>query len=239
MQKLTKEEIQFIDNYLVKNEVKYWDVRTELLDHIILATEAKINNEGISFNEGLLEIHEEFGNKPGHFKSPSFEQRLYYSNKGFKKFTLEKQKEIGKKYRRQHWQGLKKLFLSPKFLLEHVLFGICFYLCFLNFTKFAIVFGMILLMIPTFYSGFHSIKNKMARRSLNIVLTTGISMLPWTIYNLNLQIFNLTYKTEASKPYYLFLILTILCYPLMRSGLNIYMKIYNDFKNQYHLMVNS
>jgi hypothetical protein len=239
MQKLTKEEIQFIDNYLVKNEVKYWDVRTELLDHIILATEAKINNEGISFNEGLLEIHEEFGNKLGHFKSPSFEQRLYYSNKGFKKFTLEKQKEIGKKYRRQHWQGLKELFLSPKFLFEYVLFGICFYLCFLNFTKITLVVGLIILMIPTFYSGFHSIKNKMARRSLNIVLTTGISMIPWTIYNLTLQIFNLTYKTEASKPYYLFLILTILCYPLMRSGLNIYMKIYNDFKNQYHLMVNS
>ena len=239
MLKLTKEEIKFIDNYLVKNKVKYWDVRTELLDHIILATEAKINKEGISFNEALLEVHEEFGNKLGHFKSPSFEQNLYYSNKGFKKFTLEKQKEIGKKYRRQHWQGLKSLFLSPKFLLEYVLFGICFYLCFLNFTKLAIVFGMILLMIPTFYSGFHSIKNKMARRSLNIVLTTGISLLPWTLYNLTLQIFNLTTKGEESKPYYLFLILTILCYPLMRSGLNIYMKIYNDFKNQYNLMVNS
>jgi uncharacterized protein with PQ loop repeat len=236
---LTIEEIQFIDNYLVKNKVKYWDVRTELLDHIILATEAKINNEGISFNEALLEVHEEFGNKLGHFKSPSFEQSLYYSNKGFKKFTLEKQKEIGKKYRRLHWKGLQELFLSPKFLLEYVLFGISFYLCFLSFTKVAIFFGLILLMIPTFYSGFHSLKNKMARRSLNIVLTTGISLLPWSIYNLTLQIFNMTYEGEEDKPYYILLILTILCYPLMRSGLNIYLKIYNDFKNQYNLMFNS
>jgi uncharacterized protein with PQ loop repeat len=237
--KLVKEEIQFIDQYLIKNDVKFWDVRTELLDHIILATEAKIKNKGISFNEALIEVHEEFGNKLGHFKSPSFEQRLYYSNKGFKKFTLEKQKEIGKKYRRQHWQGLKNLFLSPKFLLEYVLFGVAYYICFLNFTKLAIVFGMILLMLPTFYSGFHSIKNKMARRSLNIVLTTGISLLPWSIYNLTLQIFNMTYEGKEDKPYYILLILTILCYPLMRSGLNIYLKIYNDFKNQYHLMVNS
>ena len=170
----------------------------------------------------------------GDDKGFTFEQEV-----GFKKFTLEKQKEIGKKYRRQHWQGLKNLFFSPKFLLEYVLFGVAYYICFLNFTKLAIVFGMILLMLPTFYSGFHSIKNKMARRSLNIVLTTGVSLLPWSLYNLSLQVFNMTFEGEENKPYYLFLILTILCYPLMRSGLNIYLKIFNDFKNQYHLMVNS
>jgi len=236
---LTKEEIQYIDNYLVKNDIKYWDVRAELLDHIISSVEDKIKKEGISFREALLEVHEGFGNKLGHFKSPSFERKLYYSNKGFKRFEREKQKEIGKKYRRLHWQGLKNLFLSPKFLLEYVLFGIGFYLCFLNFTKLTIVIGLIFLMVPTFFSGFHSIKNKMARRSLNIVLTTGISILPWSLYNLSLQVFNMTFEGEENKPYYLFLILTILCYPLMRSGLNIYLTIYNDFKNQYHLMVNS
>jgi len=28
--KLTKEEIKYIDNYLIKSKVKYWDVRIEL-----------------------------------------------------------------------------------------------------------------------------------------------------------------------------------------------------------------
>lgn len=28
--KVTKEEIQFIDNYLIKNKVKFWDVRKSL-----------------------------------------------------------------------------------------------------------------------------------------------------------------------------------------------------------------
>jgi len=32
--KLTKEEIQFIDTYLVKSEVFYVDVRQEMIDHV-------------------------------------------------------------------------------------------------------------------------------------------------------------------------------------------------------------
>jgi hypothetical protein len=235
--KLTKEDIQFIDQYLIKNDIKFWDVRTELLDHIVSAVEDKIGKEGISFNEALLEVHQGFGNKLGHYKYPSFEKKLYYSNKGFKQFSLQKQKELGKNYRRLHREGLKNLLNSPKFLLEYVLFGIMFYFAFLNFVKLSLVFGLISLMIPTFYSGFHSIKHKMARRSLNISSLTMMMALPWTLFNLSLQIFNMTYEGEEHKPYYIFLILTILCYPLMRSSLNIYLKIYEDFKNQYKLII--
>ena len=45
--KLTKDEIKYIDNYLLKNEVRFWDVRLELLDHIVSSVEDKIDNEGI------------------------------------------------------------------------------------------------------------------------------------------------------------------------------------------------
>ncbi len=61
--KLIKEEIQFIEEYLIKNGVKYWDVRLELLDHIVSAVEDRMENKGISFNEALLEVHAEFGNQ--------------------------------------------------------------------------------------------------------------------------------------------------------------------------------
>lgn len=57
MIELTKEEIKFIDNYLIKNDIKFWDIRLELLDHIISSVEDKIEKEGTSFNEAekLLE----------------------------------------------------------------------------------------------------------------------------------------------------------------------------------------
>ena len=87
--KLTKEEIKFIDNYLIRNEIKFWDVRLELLDHIISAVEDKMTNDGTSFNEALLEVHRGFGNpfiEFGVAKSDVFEKGLYQSNIGFKKF---------------------------------------------------------------------------------------------------------------------------------------------------------
>ena len=43
--KLTKKEIKYIDNYLIKSKVKYWDVRVELLDHIASAVEEKIEKD--------------------------------------------------------------------------------------------------------------------------------------------------------------------------------------------------
>jgi len=52
--KLTKDQIQYIDNYLIKNEVKYWDVRLELLDHIALSVEDHMNINGMTFDKALL-----------------------------------------------------------------------------------------------------------------------------------------------------------------------------------------
>ena len=62
MVKLSLKEIRFIENYLIKNEVKYWDVRLELLDHIINSVEEKMTNKGLSFNAALQEVHQGFGN---------------------------------------------------------------------------------------------------------------------------------------------------------------------------------
>jgi hypothetical protein len=32
---LTKQQIQHIENRLIKNGVKYWDIRIEMLDHVV------------------------------------------------------------------------------------------------------------------------------------------------------------------------------------------------------------
>jgi hypothetical protein len=33
--KLTKEQIQYIDNRLKKEGIKYWDIRIEMIDHVV------------------------------------------------------------------------------------------------------------------------------------------------------------------------------------------------------------
>ena len=40
--KLTKEQITYIDDYLKHHKVKYWDIRIELLDHIVTTVEEKL-----------------------------------------------------------------------------------------------------------------------------------------------------------------------------------------------------
>lgn len=51
--KLTKENIQFIDTYLINSNVIYVDIRYEMIDHIATAVEEKMNNEKIDFYDAF------------------------------------------------------------------------------------------------------------------------------------------------------------------------------------------
>lgn len=51
--KLTKENIQFIDNYLKNSEVIYYDIRMEMLDHVATAIEQKMKSEQLDFYDAF------------------------------------------------------------------------------------------------------------------------------------------------------------------------------------------
>jgi hypothetical protein len=53
--KLSKENLQFIDNYLKFNEVVYFDIRLEMLDHVATAVEQKMNEEQLEFYDAFKE----------------------------------------------------------------------------------------------------------------------------------------------------------------------------------------
>ncbi|WP_338376097.1 hypothetical protein [uncultured Flavobacterium sp.] len=52
--KLTEEQIDLIDAYLVKKGIKYLDVKLEIVDHIAIEIEEKMQNENLNFNDALL-----------------------------------------------------------------------------------------------------------------------------------------------------------------------------------------
>ncbi len=239
--KLTKEEIKFIDNYLIKSKVKYWDVRIELLDHIASSVEEKIENEGISFNEALLDVHKSFGNSTevyGIYHGKLLKEGLYADNNGFKKFERQKQKSIGRKLRKAHWQELKNLMFTPKFLLEFAAFGIISYYGFNFYPKVTSTLVLGLLMLPLFFSAIHSIKDKASKRSLNITMSSGIIMLAWSLYNMVFQLFVMINKDEENKPYYILFLTAMLLYPIMRSSINTYLKCYTNYKNLFSKLIN-
>ncbi|WP_296315208.1 hypothetical protein [Winogradskyella sp. UBA3174] len=236
--KLSKEEIQFIDNYLIKNEVKYWDVRLELLDHIVSAVEDKIVNNGISFNEALLEVHRGFGNQFIEFgvaKSDVFEKGLYQSNIGFKKFIRQKQKEVGRKYRKITWKHLKIKFTNIQFLIEYIAFVLLFISIYKFSPKSSFLIGLLVLILPNIYSVYYFFKDKSARKSLSFSMATGSAMFLWSMYNLSFYILKESYESVANIPYIIFVLVTCLFYPLVSVNIEVYRKVYKENKKIYNL----
>ena len=97
--KLSKDEIQFIDNYLVNTQIIYVDIRYEMIDHIAMAVEEKMEIENLDFYDA------------------------------FKSYMAVNKSELIKTYKKNwfySWRTLKQfvLFLIQPFML---IFGIALY----------------------------------------------------------------------------------------------------------------
>ena len=91
--KLTTEQINQIDNFLERNDVKYLDIKLELLDHIASQIEALMSDQNSSFEEALTIITTHW--KPRFRSSTSFLIGLFYS---FPQIVLDRLLARMKKY---------------------------------------------------------------------------------------------------------------------------------------------
>ena len=96
---LTKEQITYIDDYLKHHKVKYWDVRIELLDHIVTNVET-LMNEGKDFDKALEEVHVSFGNNLKRFWNSGIEYGIMEKGIGYERLMDLKIKQTNNKYRR-------------------------------------------------------------------------------------------------------------------------------------------
>jgi hypothetical protein len=237
--KLTKEEIKFIDDYLIKNEVKFWDVRLELLDHVVSAVEDKIENEGVSFNEALLEVHRGFGNQFIEFGVPKrqiFEKGLYQSNIGFKKFTKNKQKEISKKNRKRYWVLFKKTILSIRFLLEYALFILLVFAVYQYQPKTALLVALIALVIPELLK-FKYVFKKGVRHSLNANMVGLLNSSFLCFQGMIIDFYKDEFTVNGIVDYRYIIGFYMLVYPLTRVSFNLYREVLNITKERYKLLV--
>lgn len=76
MQKITQEQIKFIDNYLQKSDVIFVDIRAELTDHIASAVEEKMEAEHLDFYDAFKDFmvrnKKELLRKKNNFLPPLF-----------------------------------------------------------------------------------------------------------------------------------------------------------------------
>jgi len=82
--KLDQPEIQFIDNYLQKQDIIFADIRAEMIDHIATAVEEKMEIENLDFYDAF----KEYMGTTGQDILKSNNKKLGFSFMVFKKFTL-------------------------------------------------------------------------------------------------------------------------------------------------------
>ena len=106
---LSKEQLLQIDNYIYVCGIKYYDVRTEIVDHFANILEQKLDkNPDLDFKQEIINIHKNF------------------SDSGFQKLLKEKTRSVTKKFYKQSLQHLLTFFKFPKIIVSGFLFLILF-----------------------------------------------------------------------------------------------------------------
>lgn len=146
MSKLEKEDLQFIDTYLKKKGVSYWDIRLEMIDHIACKMESKDGN----YDFELL------------FKNMVYDLGWNRDLRGYEQRQL---KIINKTVRNIYFKTIGEAFKSTKTLLLMILFIGVYYILFqsISYRAFGILsfslVGVPLLYFTAHY-GFMTLKNK-------------------------------------------------------------------------------
>ncbi|WP_054852258.1 hypothetical protein [Olleya sp. ITB9] len=100
--KLSKEQIQYIDDYLIRLGVKFTDVRLELIDHLASGFEQSKND--VKFEDYL-------------------KSKIVF----IQDFEKKRQKIIHWSYQREMWRRLAMFFYKPKYIPFTIMMGFAVY----------------------------------------------------------------------------------------------------------------
>ncbi len=220
---LTKEQIQYIENRLIKDGVKYWDIRIEMLDHIISDVENTLNND-TPFKESVQNAMVKLGWKEN------------FNGSNFEGIIQQRTKDIAKKYRNIFWDDLKKTMMKPKGIL---LFALLFLFLFifkeneivLKYTLFTFIASNLILVL------FYLYKYQMLRSvQLNFVLQ--LSTFSISIFNFIIFFPKVLFKYDVFGSEYLFLVLFLII-PISLLGLKFFIKEYQKINTTYQKLISS
>ncbi|WP_298997319.1 hypothetical protein [uncultured Tenacibaculum sp.] len=220
---LTKEQIQHIENRLIKDGVKYWDIRIEMLDHIISDVENTLNND-TPFKESVQNAMVKLGWKEN------------FNGSNFEGIIQQRTKDIAKKYRNIFWNDLKATMQKPKNIL---LFALLFLFLFifkeneivLKYTLFTFIVSNLILVL------FYLYKYQMLRSvQLNFVLQ--LSTFSISIFNFIIFFPKVLFKYDVFGSEYLFLVLFLII-PISLLGLKFFIKEYQKINTTYQKLISS
>ena len=230
--KLSKDQIKYIDDYLKYHKFKYWDIRFEVLDHIVNTVEDKME-QGITFDDAMIEVHQSFGNSMKMFWNTGVEYSIFANGDGYKNLILSKKNELNKKYRNLVFKEFKNFFKSVRntvlllifIMIDIKLFNILEHKQFLRINL--LLFGVALL-VSVFYLVKFYIKNN---KSYNI----EISQSQLTIFFTMFYLVSLITKSslQAYISYSILAGYTLLSFIWFFVGLKVYRKTLSKYTQLY------
>ena len=138
---LTKEQLLQIDNYVFSCGIKYYDVRTEIVDHFANILEQKLaENPDINFKKEIQNIHRNF------------------SDRGFSNLLKDKTKAVQKKFYKATLKHLITFFKLPRILISAGIFYALFLLMNLFEDKKDFFFGLYSILLLIVFYVFYQIK---------------------------------------------------------------------------------
>ncbi|WP_457618930.1 hypothetical protein [Lutibacter sp.] len=229
---LSKEQITYIDNYLKYHKVKYWDIRIELLDHIVSDVEDKMT-QGLSFDDAMVDVHKGFGNSMKMLWNTGVEYSIFANGDGYKDLIQVKREQINKKYRKLYFKEIKNFFKSFRNIIALALIFYFDYVLFENveYRLFKRI-NMIVFLTPSIFFLMYSIRNFIVKnKSVHLEYALWYYIFPFFILNMLLQISNPNGIFESSKEFQIVVLAIIAPLNLVFSycGLQLYKRTYNKY----------
>lgn len=101
---ITNEQANYLYQFCEKKGVRYYDLQTELVDHLCEAIgEKQASNPGLSFDEALMQVYKSFGIT------------------GFSGVIMQRETALLRTYNRMRWRYFKTFFDYPKIALTLLL----------------------------------------------------------------------------------------------------------------------
>ncbi|MAD97461.1 MAG: hypothetical protein CMB99_09070 [Flavobacteriaceae bacterium] len=214
---LSKEQVEFIEKRLVEDGVKYWDIRIEMLDHVVSDVENQMNL-GASFDHALQSAFEKLG-WDGSFDAVVKQKQSYYSI-----FN-----------RREIWKELKDFFNTVATFFNYaILIALCyFFLGERTFIKIALTSKLVIFCAVMIFS---LIKSQKVFKSASLLASFTFLSLQISLLNCFLFLPKVFLNYDQLSTEYLSLVLIVL-YPFFYVGYKTFFGNYRKTNTIYQKLI--
>lgn len=221
---LTKEQIQYIDHRLESEGVKYWDIRIEMLDHVVSDIERKLKpeNSTYEFKELIQDSFESLGWKEN------------FNGGGFEKVFYQKNISYVKKVRKKYGQEIKSKFTSILFLIRLLILWVFLFLIHKNSFFIKLTFTVEIISVVLFLM-FFVVKYQLFKSSqLNAVFSFAV--IPVGVHNLLIFAPQILFDYEKMNSTHVAVTLALII-PFLCIGFNFMLKEAKTIQNIYSKLI--